>query len=159
MWADHLSAGNEFFAVPLAVEKGLFQSLGDKFRFENAQLDGSDLLVAIVVIGVGFLTVWLLATYMRRSERPKTVDNPKKLFRELCGLHRLERHETALLRALADGISLENPSLLFIDPGLLDAAILDPRWTEESADLARFRELFFGDEESTLKPAREPVVA
>lgn len=159
MWADMPITGHEFFAPLLAVEKGVFQRLGDKFRFENAQLDGSDLLVAIVVIGVGLATVWLLATYMRRSERPKIVDNPRKLFQELCKLHRLERHEAALLRAVAEAVPLENPALLFVDPGLLDAAILDARWADESAELARYRELFFNNEELRPQAANdEPVV-
>lgn len=160
MWDDALAAGDGYFLWPLAAEKGLFQRLGDKFRFENAQLDSSDLLVAIVVIGVGMATVWVLATYMRRSERPKTLDNPKKLFQELCKLHRLERHESALLRAVAEAVPLENPAMLFVDPGLLDAAILDARWVDESADLARYRELFFSDGESRPQTAsEEPVVA
>jgi len=160
MSGDEMLTAFSYFAPPLAADKGLFQSLGDKFRFEDAQLDSSDLLVAITVIAVGFSTVWLLATYMRRNERPKTVDNPKKLFQELCRLHGLQRPETALLRAVADETQLENPSLLFIDPGLLDAAILDTRWGEESAELARYRELFFGDDSSLPKTTSdEPVVA
>jgi len=130
----------------LLAEKSMFQGLGDRFRFENTQLDSSDLFVAIGVVVVGGAVVWLMATYMRRSERPKTVDNPKRLFQELCQAHRLERHEGAQLRSIADGLGLENPSLLFIDPGLLDAAILDLRWSEESPELGRYRELIFGEE-------------
>jgi len=160
MSGNQPSAFEAFLVPPLAAEKGLFQRLGDQFRFENAQLDSSDLLVAVAVIGAGFATVWLMATYMRRSERPKTVDNPKKLFQELCRVHRLERHEASMLRAVADGIPLENPSLLFIDPGLLDGAILDPRWVEESADLTRYRELFFGEQRpNSSAPTNEPAIA
>lgn len=156
MWSDCLRLDDGFTLRPQAADKGLFQSLGDKFRFENAQLDSSDLLVAIAVIATGFAIVWLLAAYMRRNERPKTIDNPKKLFQELCKLHGLQRREGGLLRAVADEVSPENPSLLFIDPGLLDAAVLDTRWSEESAELARYRETFFGEEES--RPKNEDAV-
>lgn len=153
MWADRLRDFEGCSWRRLAADRGLFQSLGDKFRLENAQLGAGDLIVAVVVVAVGMATVWLMAAYMRRNERPKNFDNPRKLFQELCKLHRLERHEASLLRVVADGIPLENPSLLFVDPSLLDAAILDARWAEESADLARFRELFFGDEEATVNRA------
>lgn len=136
----------------LWAEKSLFQGLGDRFRFENAQLDSSDLFAAIAIFSVGAGIVWSMATYLRRSERPKAVDNPKKLFHELCQAHRLERHEAALLRSVADAIAPDNLSLLFIDPGLLDGAILDARWCDVSPELARYREQLFGEGEAT-KPA------
>ncbi|MCE9605903.1 MAG: hypothetical protein K8U03_13485 [Planctomycetia bacterium] len=137
--------GLDFFS-PLFAEKNLFQRLGDRFRFEDAQLDTGDLVAAVSIVAVGAATVWLMASYLRRSERPKAIDNPRKLFNELCQTHHLERHEWAFLRSIADEMQLETPSLLFIDPGLLDAAILDARWVEESADLCRFRETIFGEE-------------
>ena len=133
---------------PLLAEKSLFQGLGDRFRFENAQLDSSDLVAAIAIFSVGAGIVWSMATYLRRSERPKAVDNPKRLFHELCQAHKLERHEAALLRSVADVITPDNLSRLFIDPGLLDTAILDARWSDVSPELARFRELLFGDGEA-----------
>lgn len=155
---NHLLCGE--LQSPLMADPGLWSRFGDKFRLENAQLGTSDLLVAICVVAVGVATAWLMTNYMRRSERPKSIDNQKKLFHELCKVHQLERHETALLKAVAEGAELDDPSLLFIDPGLLDAAILDQKWVEESAELARYRELFFGDESTTPRPASgEPAVA
>jgi hypothetical protein len=140
---------NGWLLRPLLAEKSLLQGLGDRFRFENAQLDSSDLVAAIAIFSVGAGIVWSMATYLRRSERPKTVDNPKKLFQELCQAHRLARHEAALLRSVADVITPDNQSLLFIDPGLLDIAILDSRWSDVSPELARYRELLFGESEAT----------
>lgn len=137
------------FLSPFFGVKNVFEGLGDRFRFENAQLDSNDLLVAVAVVAVGAVTMWSMASYLRRSERPKNIDNPKKLFQELCAVHRLERHEALLLRSVAEAIPIENPSMLFIDPGLLDAAILDVRWSEESAELSRFRELIFSDDDQS----------
>ena len=56
------------------------------------------------------------ATTLRGRERRQNLYQPRKLFDELCKLHRLQRNEIVLLHTLAKERRLDTPGLLFVHP-------------------------------------------
>jgi hypothetical protein len=57
---------------------------------------------------------WMSAIYWRARSR-RTINSPRRLFRELCRAHRLGLKETALLYELAELRGLETPLSLFVE--------------------------------------------
>ena len=94
------------------------------------------LLVAVVAIAL--LWVFLFYWDKFRKQLAKRVDNPQMLFVELCQAHELTLAERSLLVKVINLSHLTQPSLVFIDPGII-GTITESGNTEavEYAKLAR----------------------
>jgi hypothetical protein len=101
-----------------------WRHMGDKFNGRRATFEWSEIygilivlaLIAAVVL-IAYVVQWFVAKY---SQQP----HPRRLFRELCQVHRLTRRERRTLREASH--TLEQPNSLFVRPELLgeDAAVL-----------------------------------
>lgn len=69
-------------------------------------------LAALAAVAV---LAWYASTQRRRGGKPDLYQ-PRKLFDDLCKLHRLSRGDIMLLHALAKERQLDFPGLLFVHP-------------------------------------------
>ena len=74
-------------------------------------------------LALGVLAIWFFARF--RTPRPKehAPQSPQQLFRELCRAHQLTAAQERLLEWVVSDRQLSQPSLLFLDPLLLERAI------------------------------------
>ncbi|MBA4016021.1 MAG: hypothetical protein C0483_02410 [Pirellula sp.] len=114
-------------------------------RSSGASLQGSDYAWRIAaLIAVGALG-WWAATTMRGRDRRPNLYQPRKLFDELCKLHRLQRNEIMLLHTLAKERRLDTPGLLFVHPEYFQPTN-DREEEGYSEALAELRLRLFGDD-------------
>ena len=113
-------------------------------------LAGADGVFWIGVLTVVGLLAWL-GFGMARNRKPDLYQ-PRKLFDELCKLHRLDRREIVLLHTLAKERQLEMPALLFVYPEHFTPGLRhnDDGYVEA---LAAMRTKLFGDEPTIERPA------
>lgn len=103
--------------APLA-ERSTWYHLGDRFSGENLQLQSEDVVGAVLLVAVSTLVLGGLAWLSGRKQRAATKPNPRRLFHELCDMHRLSDRDQRLLKALARGRKLASPAELFVRPEL-----------------------------------------
>lgn len=113
-------------------------------------LAGADGVFWLGVSAVVGLIAWL-AFGMARNRKPELYQ-PRKLFDELCKLHRLDRREIVLLHTLAKERQLEMPAVLFVHPEHFSPGLRhdDDGYVEA---LAAMRMRLFGDEPTIDQPA------
>ena len=100
----------------LLAEDERFRTLSESFRSAEHNFSPSDLwyvLGGVLLIG---LAVWALSRWAERSELRGGLNSPRRLFRELCRAHGIDRPGRRLLTALARAHALEQPALLFVEP-------------------------------------------
>ncbi len=75
------------------------------------------LLVALIAI----VLLWVLLFYWDkfRKQFAKRADNPQMLFVDLCKVHGLTLADKSLLIKIINMAHLTQPSLVFIDPGII----------------------------------------
>lgn len=100
--------------------QGRIQSLNQAFLSKDGKVTTSLTMLAIaaLVIVTTAIVYWVVK---RRSEA--TVDNPRKLFAELCRAHRLSFGQRRLLAKLAKSLKLADPCEIFVSSDLWQ---LDP---------------------------------
>jgi hypothetical protein len=99
----------------LAADDQRLEQMGIRFRAETPQLD---LIGPLIVLGgmVALAAVgWLLASWYARRET-RVVNSSRRLFRELCRAHGLNRSNRELLEDIADWHELADPVQLFFEP-------------------------------------------
>ncbi len=115
----------ESLLLILLAQQDRIADLGRNFRGANAELSYKDLLLAsFIVIGVAAL-VALLKRLSRDTPR-RAINSPRRLFRDLCRLHGLDRASRGLLRRLARQQQLDHPARLFVEPERFDPCNLGP---------------------------------
>ncbi len=96
------------------------------FRYYASQqqqgFDVSGVSVTVVTIGCIALAVWIVVLVLRRRDRKGRLNSHPALFRELCRAHGLDRSSCGMLHQLARHQRLAQPSRLFLEPELFDAA-------------------------------------
>lgn len=114
-------------------------------RSSGASLQGSDFSWWLGAFAVAGIVAWWGATTLRGRDRRQNLYQPRKLFDELCKLHRLQRNEIVLLHTLAKERRLDTPGLLFVHPEYFQTT--SDRDEEGYAEaLADLRGRLFGDE-------------
>lgn len=104
----------------LLAQQSRIADLGRNFRGANSELSSKDLfLVSFVVIAVAILVAVLKRLSRETPQRP--TNSPRRLFRDLCRLHGLDRSTRRLLKRLARQQQLDHPSRLFVEPERFDA--------------------------------------
>lgn len=93
----------------LFAQRNAFRDMGAGFRDKREHFDPTDLIFwSGGVVGV-FVTLAILAKVIARREQRQVYNSPRALFRVLCKLHNLDRHEWAVLRKMAQRFGLEQP--------------------------------------------------
>jgi hypothetical protein len=102
-----------------------------------------DLWTLLSIVAV-LVTVAIVAfRSAQRSERDFTNDNPRQLFRELCGAHKLPFASRRLLKRLASARGLAEPALLFVDSGYFETSNLPVDLQRSAAEIRSLRDRLF----------------
>jgi hypothetical protein len=78
-----------------------------------------------------------------RNDMELHCDNPWKLFRELCQVHRLDGPSQRLLAQLARARRLPQPAQIFLTPSAFEPADLPAGLREKADQLLRLRGMLF----------------
>ena len=116
--------------------------MGSRFREGGTTLDPAHLLILLAVVIAISILLWFLSRVFQR-ESNESLQNPRRLFRELCRAHQLTYSESWLLWRLAQAKHLTQPALVFIDQRHLDGALLPSDWQDAKPRLAELRERLF----------------
>lgn len=115
----------------LLAQRDNWVRLGDRFTGEHLELQIHDVVWGVALVAVfGAIVVALrvLNTLQLRTAEPR---KPRRLFRELCDAHRLDRTARRRLSQLAASKRLRSKAELFVRPDLFeddeDAAVLELR--------------------------------
>jgi hypothetical protein len=135
---------------PLAQVNPL--DFGRNFREAEQNFQWTNVVLVVAIILAIVFALWLLLNYIAEREG-RSYHSPRKLFRELCHAHGLDRGSRQLLKRLASAHRLTHPSQLFLDPERFDVLQLDTTWVAERSTLESLRDQIFGqklpDQEST----------
>ena len=137
----------------LLAQREAWESLGNHFSGEHAQLNLNDLWALGGVILAGAALVGLLRWLYGWQQARRLSCEPRHLFIDLCCAHRLRRCERKRLRELADHHDLLQPAVLFVRPDLYHVASL-PDDDELTAECYRRlkNKLFAGLTEDDVEP-------
>lgn len=105
----------------------ILAQIGDWSRWSDVSSLGlSRIGVLAAGLAVGVLIAWCYSRWSRkeREEDAGPPHSPQKLFRELCKAHRLSAAQQRLLEWLAAERQLLQPAMVFLDPILLESAIV-----------------------------------
>lgn len=105
----------------LFAQSNLLESMAREFRGENAGVSSGDYVVWTLGALAVTVALWWIARRQADGVR-KPIDDPRKLFRELCEAHDLPRSEVVFLRELARRSEAPDPSQMFVEPQRFTAA-------------------------------------
>ena len=105
-----------FYNAALLAQAGRAAELSRNFRGSRARFGFGDVLIVVgIFIAVGAL-VWVLSQFLSRQDRTGRYNQPKRLFRQLCQAHDLDRASRLLLQRLARHQGLDDPARIFLEP-------------------------------------------
>lgn len=119
--------------------------IGDNFPRSGPRLNWSDLGAYGVAAVVGAIVTAVVLYVRRRNDMTVRCDSPRKLFRELCQIHGLDRPSQRLLASLARVRGHEQPSQVFLSPESFDAVDLPASWRPRAAHLRRLQIVLFDE--------------
>lgn len=128
--------------VPL-VAQVTREEFGRGFRGAASQRSVWD-LVPYAAAFVSLLAGWSLYSFLkRRNDMTERCDDPHKLFRELCLVHKLDRASRRLLLLLAGAHQMAQPAQVFVTPAAFEATRLPAALRGQAAEIKRLRERLF----------------
>ncbi len=131
----------QFFAAILAQQPRLSE-LGDRFsRSDPAQWSRTLLMSGVVLLVL--LLVSAAALWLHFRQR-RLRNCPRRLFRELCRAHRLNKAQQRLLWQLAAAQGLSQPATIFLAPERFDPHHLPERLRGRQREIERVRDRLFG---------------
>lgn len=120
-----------------------FSAMGEHFRAENAHFNLPHFIILALVVLVIASLIWAL-TRWQETENAWNVDNPQRLFSDLCKKHELSSKDSSLLKKIGRELQLTHPASIFCDPSLLVSAMKLEKFHELHGQLAALGEEFFG---------------
>ncbi len=120
-----------------------WHSMGSGFRGSRARIDANDLVVGLLILAAAAGGVFLLTRLLSRQDRQRRHNNPRGLFRNLCGAHGLDRPSRRLLGQLARWQKLPHPAQLFLEPDRFRAEALSPKLRQQLPALEKIRDQIF----------------
>jgi hypothetical protein len=109
-------------------------------------------------LAIGVLVMWHYARAKSSHAPPATetstkgTSDPAKLFGELCQAHRLTAAQKRLLEWLVAERQLAQPALVFLDPILLESAVLYAESPAVRKRLTQLRAKLFAGLEAATEP-------
>jgi hypothetical protein len=119
------------------------EDFGRGFRGATSQLSWTDLIPYVAAAILATIGISLYRWIKRRNDMTESCDDPSKLFRELCGVHKLDRPSRRMLWRLSEAWGLAQPAQIFLTPNAFDADRLPPALRKQAAELQRLRERLF----------------
>jgi len=120
-----------------------FTAMGEHFRAENAHFNLPHFIILALVVLVIASLIWALSRW-QDADAAWNLDNPQRLFSDLCKKHDLSSRETSLLKKIGRELQLTQPASIFCDPSVLVSAMKLEKFHDLHGELASFGEAFFG---------------
>jgi hypothetical protein len=138
--------GSEFSDFLTLAQPTQWDRLGARFSGEHARFDSGELLTIVAAAVLFVLAVVLLRRAAGRVPgRLAFVPNsPRRLFGELCRVHRLGFARRRLLKKLAISGGIRPAAGLFVDPRAFDEAARSPELATQRHEIELLRERLFG---------------
>ncbi len=103
-----------------ATAQDVFKSMGETL---DAKVNPNHIILIVVgLIGV-IVLLSLIGRRTQKDERPKVINNPSRLIRQLARQVGLKPKEVRQLKQLADQEGLDNPLVLLLCPSVLQEAM------------------------------------
>jgi hypothetical protein len=119
------------------------EEFGRGFRGAASQRSVSDLVPYVAAFAL-LLAGWgLYSFFKRRNDMTERCNDPHKLFRELCLVHKLDRASRRLLLLLAGAHQMAQPAQVFVTPAAFEATRLPAALRGQAAEIKRLRERLF----------------
>lgn len=128
---------------PLFADQHAIRNIARGMQSHQSHVDLGDLTKALLFFCLFFVSVWGVARLVPGKERAAVCLNPGALFRALCRAHQLGRSDRNLLRQLARAHHLEQPALLFVEPGHFDTEVLGEAFRKQHDHLTELRARLF----------------
>jgi hypothetical protein len=130
-------------AVPiLAADASTMWRLGDRFPQGGSQFNWPSVAIVAGIAVAVVLAAWLVLRWLSLHER-RITNSPRRLFKELCAVHRLSYRERSLLARLAQHHRLALPGVLFVEPALWNSDQLGSGWQARTVELDSLRKRIF----------------
>ncbi len=120
-----------------------FRAMGEHFRADNAHINIPHVIILIVAVLLIATLIWALSRWQENTAA-WNLDNPQRLFTDLCKKHELSSHDSMLLKKIGRELQLTHPASLFVDPSLLVSAMQLEKFQELHDELTHLGEEFFG---------------
>ncbi len=98
------------------LSQGRVVDLSQGFNMYGANSGSTGLMLAGISLLCIIVAIVIHAVVKRRAARK--VNDPIRLFKELCSANKLSRYQRKLLRKMAAAKKLKDPTTLFVDPTL-----------------------------------------
>jgi hypothetical protein len=98
----------------------VLKSVGDTL---DAQVNPNHLLLIVVAIVGVIVLISLLTRRSDKKDKPRPVNNPSRLMRQITRQIGLKSAEMRQLRQLAEQENLDNPLVLLLCPSVLQSAV------------------------------------
>ena len=134
------------YGLNLLAEVSRIESMGRKFRGGRTKFDADNVWVGLLVLFGMVVVFWFLSRLKDRQESSRRVNNPRKLFRELCKAHGLKFFQRRLLKQVARWQRLARPAKLFLEPERLEPRNLSPRLRARQDELAVIGKKLFAEQ-------------
>jgi hypothetical protein len=97
------------------IAQSRIEAMNQGFRTQQSG-GGYAVVIMIAAIAVAFGLAALIYLYFKRYSK-QTVNDPQKLFAELCKAHGFSRSQRRLMRELAEHHHLKDPNMLLLESG------------------------------------------
>jgi hypothetical protein len=121
----------------------LFAEIGDNFPASGPRLNWSDLWAWGIVAVVAALVAAIVMYVRNRNDMDEYCDNPGKLFRELCQVHKLDHASQRLLAQVAKARKFPQPAQVFLTPAAFEPSNLPASLRDKGEQLLRLRSQLF----------------
>ena len=136
--------GNQLLTLNSFVlaQQSRLEAMGDGLRNKGEAYTTTELLIGAGAIAVAGITIWFIL--QRLSERKsRRTNSPRKLFRELCAAHGLDRKDRKLLLKVTRWQRMTNPGRLFVEPVRFESVNLSPSLCKQHERLTALRNRLF----------------
>lgn len=120
-----------------------WQRLGDGLHRGKSDFEFADFLPAIAILVGLSIAIAVFIKVRRRNDMTKRCNDPEKLFRELCLIHKLDRESQKLLAQLAEAAGLRQPAEVFVRPSLYEGEHLPEQMRRDQQRLRQLSEKLF----------------
>ena len=127
----------------------LFQGLNSRFSKSQPSLDIGDLGIAVAVLLGLVAAIYAVGKLATRLDASRRYNSPRRLFRDLCQAHGLDRRQRRLLSRLAYWQHLRHPARLFLEPQRYEVANLGPHLDEFADQYEALRDKLFATDETS----------
>jgi hypothetical protein len=102
----------------LLAQATRLEQMGRGMRLSQSRVTLFDLWPLALTFLTLIVAITAYNSWRRYHDYRERCDDPQKLFRELCAMHKLDRAQRRLLEALVQTVGFEQPAQVFLAPSV-----------------------------------------